>query len=259
MNFEESIGPFELGEGSNYVVLIHGYPESPYNLRLLGEHLAANNFHVFAPLLPGFGKNYEYLYEHSSWQEWVREIDDLIKKIKEKDLHNIFVSGISMGGFLTLYTAIHHPEIKAIAPICGPVYVKGALKSIVPVVQKFTKYVTDAKEFEIDVMDPEVQKDPVLLELHKRYNKIVLKSVNSELKLMKMVKKNLKKITQPILICQGRKDKTVPLETPDYIYDRVSSQEKSIKWYENSGHTVTLDYDKEELFKDITAFFKKYI
>jgi carboxylesterase len=259
MNFEESVGSFELGEGTNYVVLIHGYPESPYNVRLLGEHLAANGFHVFAPLLPGFGVNYEYLYEHSSWKEWVREIDNVINQIKEKNPKNIFVSGISMGGFLTLYTAIHHPEIKGLAPICGPVYVKGVLKWIVPIVQKFTKYVSGTEEFEIDVIDPEVKKDPILVELHKRYNKIVLKGVNSELKLMKMVKKNLKRITQPILICQGRKDKTVPPETPGYIYDRVSSKDKVIKWYENSGHTVTRDYDKEELFKDITSFFKKYI
>lgn len=259
MSFEEKVGSFEFGSGSNYVILLHGYPESPYNLRLLGEFLAANGFHVFGPLLPGFGRNYEYLHEHSDWREWIKAVDDLIEKIKVEGSQNIFVSGISMGGFITLYIAIHHPEIKAIASICGPVYVKGALKYIVPITKIFTKYVKSAENGEMDVMDPKVQQDPTLIELDKHHNKIVLKGVSSELKLMKMVKKNLKHITQPILICQGRKDKTVPPEIPQYIYDHVSSQDKTIKWYENSGHILTLDYDKDKLFEDIATFFKKYI
>lgn len=259
MNFEDKVASFELGSGSNYVILIHGYPESPYNIQLLGEYLAANDFHVFGPLLPGFGKDYEYLHKHSDWREWIKAIDDLIEEIKAKGSQNIFISGISMGGFITLYSAINHPEIKAIASMCGPVYVKGALKYIVPIVRIFTKYVKSAEIGEEYVMDPEVQQDPILLELNKRHNKVVLKGVSSELKLMKMVKKNLKRITQPILICQGRKDKTVPPETPQYIYDHVSSQDKTIKWYENSGHVLTLDYDKDKLFEDIATFFKKYI
>ncbi|MHA1488827.1 MAG: alpha/beta hydrolase [Promethearchaeota archaeon] len=258
MNFEENVSSFELGEGSNNVILIHGYPESPYDVRLLGKYLAANGFHVFGPLLPGFGKDYEYLYKHSNWREWIKEIDNLINTIKKKELQNIFVSGISMGGFITLYTAIHHPEVKAIAPICGPVFVKSVLKYIIPLTKIFTKYVT-ITESEIDVMDPNIQHDPIILKLKQKHNKVVLKGVSSELTIMKKVRKNLHRITQPILICQGRNDNTIPLETPKYIYERVSSQDKTIKWYENSGHLLTLDYDKEELFEDIATFFKKYI
>jgi len=243
----------------NHVILIHGYPDSPYTLRSLGEYLTVNGFHVFAPLLPGFGKNFEYLYEHSSWKEWVETIDNLIDRVKKEGSKNIFVSGHSMGGFLTLYTAIYHPEIKALAPICGPVYVKSVLKYIVPIMAIFKKYVTDAQGDMIDVIDPSLFKDPIFQELRKHYDKVVFKAVNSELKLMKMVRKHLQEITQPILICQSQKDKTVPLDTPDYIHDRVSSQEKEIKWYENSGHYITFDNDKEKLFADISAFFKKHI
>jgi len=259
MSFEENVSSFELGSGSNYVILIHGYPESPYYFRPLGKYLATNGFHVFGPLLPGFGKDYEYLYKHSDWREWIEAIDDLIEKITVKSPQNIFVSGISMGGFITLYTAIHHPEIKAIVSMGGPVYVKGALKYMVPLAKIFSKYVKNPGNGEMDVVDPKVQQNPTLIELNKRHSKVVLKGVSSELKLMKMVKKNLKHITQPILICQGRKDKTVPPETPQYIYDHVSSHDKTIKWYENSGHILTLDYDKGELFEDITSFFKKYL
>jgi len=259
LSFEEKVGSFELGSGSNYVILIHGYPESPYNVRPLGEYLAKNGFHVFGPLLPGFGKDYEYLYEHSDWHEWIKAVDNLIEKITVNGPNSIFVSGISMGGFITLYTAIHHPEIKAIVSICGPVYVKGALKYLVPIAKIFSKYVKNPQDDGMDVLDPKVQQDPTLIELNRRHNKVVLKGVSSELKLMKMVKKNLKDINQPILICQGRKDKTVPPETPQYIYDHVSSHDKTIKWYENSGHILTLDYDKDDLFEDITSFFKKYI
>lgn len=258
MNYKELVASFELGKGSNYVILIHGYPDSPYTVRNLGEYLAANGFHTLAPLLPGFGTDFEDLYKHSNWHEWIAEINNVIDAIKKRDPQNIFVSGISMGGFIALYTAIHRPEVKAIAPISGPVYVTSKLKWIIPLIKTFKKYATYQND-EIDAMDPSVQQDSVLIELNRRYNKVVFNGISSELKIMKMVRRNLHRIVQPILICQGRKDKTIPLETSKYIYDRVLSEEKTIKWYENSGHFLTLDYDKEELFADITKFFKKHI
>lgn len=250
-NFEKAIASFELGKGPHYVLLLHGYPLSPHDVRELGEHLAADGFHIIAPLLPGFGKNYEYLNEHSDWREWVAEIDHQIELLKKNDIENIFVGGFSLGGTMTLWTAIHHPEVKALAPICGPVYVKGMLKWLIPIVKKFTKYVTI--EGELDV------KDPILEELNRRYDKVVLKAIHSELKLFKHVRNNLHKITQPIMICQGKKDSNIPEDTMDIIYENISSQDKQIKWYENSGHFLPYDVDKEELFSDVSAFFKQFI
>ena len=53
---------------------------------------------------------------------------------------NIFISGISMGGTATLYTASQHPEIKALAPINGPVLIKEKSSIFVGFLAKFVKY-----------------------------------------------------------------------------------------------------------------------
>ncbi len=254
---EDSIASFELGSGPHHVILLHGYPLSPHDVRLVGEGLARAGFHVIAPLLPGFGRNYEYLYEHSDWKEWVAEIDRQIKLVSTLESKSLFVSGFSLGGTMTLWTAIHHPEVKALAPICGPVHVKGMIKWLIPILKKLTKFVPNNEE--IGDANPSIANDPVLKELDKRYNKIVLNAIHSELKLMKHVRNNLQKITQPILICQGRLDTNIPEDNSDVIYKKVSSEQKQIKYYENSGHFLPYEEDKEEMVSDIVNFFKAHI
>ena len=55
-----STAPFRLEPGNQHharaaVLLLHGFTGSPWEVRPLGESLAARGFHVLAPQLPGHG------------------------------------------------------------------------------------------------------------------------------------------------------------------------------------------------------------
>ena len=54
---------FVLTAGPIGVLLIHGFPGSPVEMRLIGEYLNEREMTVLAPLLPGHGTTPEDLYQ----------------------------------------------------------------------------------------------------------------------------------------------------------------------------------------------------
>ncbi len=46
-------------------------------------------------------------------------------------------------------------------------------------------------------------------------------------------------------------------DSANIIYDNVESDDKEIKWYEESGHVITFDKEKEQLHEDVYNFLEK--
>ncbi|HWL26975.1 MAG TPA: carboxylesterase, partial [Ureibacillus sp.] len=57
-------------------------------------------------------------------------------------------------------------------------------------------------------------------------------------------------------VAQGRLDHTINLESVNNIYNGVNSYEKELKWYEESGHIITLGPEREQLYEDIYEFLE---
>jgi carboxylesterase len=74
-------------------------------------------------------------------------------------------------------------------------------------------------------------------------------------KLQKLVKRNLVSIGQPLIIFQSKADTLVDPKTEDYVLKHISSSEKKGFLYEKSSHVMSLDVDREAIFKETLAFF----
>ena len=90
------------------------------------------------------------------------------------------------------------------------------------------------------------------------YAKIPLNTLSKIKKLIRITKANLNQLKSPILIIQGNKDQFVPKSSPNFIYNSVSSTDKSIKWFDTT-HEILFSKIKNELFSTITEFLKKFI
>jgi carboxylesterase len=55
---------------------------------------------------------------------------------------------------------------------------------------------------------------------------------------------------------QGRHDDVINPKSADIIIDSIESPVKKIKWYEESGHVITLDKEKDELHEDVLEFLE---
>ena len=60
----------------------------------------------------------------------------------------------------------------------------------------------------------------------------------------------------PILVVQAGQDTIIDPQSANYIYNHVDSDKKDIKWYQNSGHVITIDKEKEKVFEDVYQFLE---
>mgnify|MGYP001617168123 CR=1 FL=1 len=98
-------------------------------------------------------------------------------------------------------------------------------------------------------------------ELKKRiaYKKFPLGAIASALRLIRIVKKEIKKISAPTLVIHSIRDHTMKPESAKYIYRRLRlrPENKKLVYLKRSGHVITADFDKDIVFSEIMKFIGK--
>ncbi len=236
--------PFHFEGNKTGILVIHGFTGSTQSMLPLGEAYHQAGYTVCGPRLKGHGTHYEDM-EQSSYEEWIASVEEGYAWLKER-CETIFVTGLSMGGTLTLYMAERHPEVKAIVPINAAIDIPdmaGALKD--PNQPRF-----------LDSIGSDIKKTDVQ-EL--AYDKTPLASIKEIYTLMTHVKENLSQITCPALLFVSDEDHVVPPENAELIANQITSDEKSTIHLENSYHVATLDHDQQKIIDHSLSFFKKHL
>ncbi|MDW2878594.1 MULTISPECIES: alpha/beta hydrolase [Bacillaceae] len=234
--------PFYYEGGRTGILVSHGFTGSTQSMRPLGEAYAKAGYTVCGPRLKGHGTHYEEM-EQTQYSDWIASIEEGFQWLKER-CDDIFVTGLSMGGTLTLYMAEKHSEIKAIIPINAAVEISdmegaAALQDV-----RF-----------LDAIGSDIKKADVK-EL--AYEKTPVKSIGEIVQLMELVKGGLADIQCPALIFVSSEDHVVPPDNSRLILDRISSKDKKLITMENSYHVATLDNDQQLIIDETLAFIKKY-
>jgi carboxylesterase len=98
---------FELGDGDEACLLIHGFTGSPWDVRPLGEVLAKRYF-VKGIRLPGHGTTPEAM-QHVSHRDWEQAAEDALLSLSR--FRQVFLAGLSMGALLSVLVAARHPSL----------------------------------------------------------------------------------------------------------------------------------------------------
>lgn len=228
-------------EGNRIGILVsHGFTGTTQSMRPLGEAYAKAGYTVCGPRLKGHGTHYEDM-ETTTYEDWIASIEDGFQWLKER-CDTIFVTGLSMGGTLTLYMAEKYPEIRAIIPINAAVDI--------PTMDQVLQL--DGVRF-LDAIGSDI-KNSDIKEL--AYEKTPVQSVKEILKLMDKVKVDLHKISCPALIFVSEEDHVVPPNNSLLIYDNIGSEIKLLHEMENSYHVATLDHDQQTIIEKTLIFIK---
>lgn len=237
----EGAEPFYF-EGNRVGILVsHGFTGSTQSMRPLGEAYAAEGYTVCGPRLEGHGTHYEDM-EQSTYQDWIASVEEGFQWLKER-CDTIFVTGLSMGGTLTLYMAEKYPEIRGIVLINAAI----DIPAMEPVRQ------LEGKGF-LDAIGSDIKK-PGVTEL--AYEKTPIKSIKEILAFMEDVKGNLSKVSCPVLIFVSDEDHVVPPDNSQTIYGHISSETKEINHMKESYHVATLDNDQHMIIDKTLEFIKK--
>ncbi len=116
--------PFDLGSGEDACLLLHGFTGSPWEIRPLGEALAARGLFVRAIQLPGHCTTPEALLDVTH-EDWTRAASEALLSLRGH--RRVFVAGLSMGALLSLLLAASHPaHVHGLALMAPAIHFTGA-------------------------------------------------------------------------------------------------------------------------------------
>jgi carboxylesterase len=234
-------------EGSRTGILVsHGYTGSPQSMRYLAEGLARAGYTVALPRLKGHGTTPADM-ATSAASDWIADLNSALQWLQER-CDTFFVTGLSMGGTLTLYMAGQYPGLfKGIIPINAVIFVNSpdmaSLAYMAGVPAEIPGVGGDIKAAGVTEL---------------AYTVLPVATIKELMALMKVTEELLPRITCPALIITSRQDHIVPPANAEYILNRIASEDKRILWLEDSYHVATLDNDKDRIVQESIAFIQAH-
>ncbi len=247
---------FELeGDGSVGVVLQHGFTGSPWEVRYLGERLAAAGFSVSGPLLPGHGTTVDDL-DHTRWQDWAEHVERAVDAMAKR-VDRVAIVGQSLGGLLALYVGSRRANLTSVSTLAAPLWLDGISGRVAGWAQRRSQR-PDAKlpikaipKFGgSDVLDPISRAE------NPCYPSIPLKALGQLAELMTVVDAALSKVTQPTLVLHARQDHTAPVACADRIAEATNAER--VRILPRSYHLIAVDVERDIVAAEVIQFVRKH-
>jgi len=241
--------PFDLaprGTGAAAALCIHGLTGTPYEVRPLGEALAARGVRARGPLLAGHGGSPEAL-ARVAYADWVDDVRAELVALR-RDHERVFVCGLSLGGLLTLWLAANE-AVDAAAAIGTPL----RFRAVVPLAVALGRFVRPMlpKNRGSDIADDAAR------ERHPSMPVMPTESVHQLIRLQRVVRRCLPDIRVPLLVAHGALDRTAMPSNLEAIASAVSSRRIERIELEASAHVVPVDRDGPRLCAAVADFFAK--
>ncbi|EKU48479.1 alpha/beta hydrolase [Staphylococcus massiliensis] len=233
--------PFFFEEGKRAVLLLHGFTGNSSDVRQLGRYLQKKGYTSHAPHYEGHAAPPEEILE-SSPHVWYKNALDGYDYLVEQGYDEIAVAGLSLGGVYALKLSLNR-DVKGIVTMCSPMYLKteGAMfEGVLEYARNFKKY--EGKD------EATIEK-----EMEAFHPTNTLKELQETIQ---DVRDHVDEVFDPLFVVQAKQDKMINTDSANVIYEESDSDEKSIKWYENSGHVITIDKEKEQVFEDVYNFLE---
>lgn len=235
--------PFTFEAGPRAVLLLHGFTGHTADVRMLGRFLEKKGYTSHAPIYRGHGAPPEELIETRP-DQWWEDVQKAFQHLKDLGYNEIAVAGLSLGGVFSLKLA-YSQNIKGVIPMCAPMFFDNE-KQLTSGFQVFSKEYKQLEGKDEDTIQKEVS---YLME----NSSPMFEALGN---LITDVKSNVDTIYTPAMVVQARLDKMINPASATYIYENVEAELKEIKWYEESGHVITIDKEKEQLHEDIYQFLE---
>lgn len=249
----EQAKPFLLkGTNGKGVLLTHGFTGSPADLLEFGQYLNDKGYTVKGVRLPGHGTTPEHLANVRS-DDWQAAMNDGLNELLAHT-PTVYALGNSFGGNLTYHLSRERPgAIRRIITIGSPIWIsRHHLNTLLlPFVKRFRRFV---KKRWVNMTQ---QTRDQLLESG-TYLTIPLPALHEMLKFItNFTRRELPSVTTPALVMHSSRDIVVAKRSANFIFNRLGSRVKELRWIPNSYHNPFVDAADESFFAQLERFFRK--
>jgi carboxylesterase len=262
------VEPFYFERGPVGCLLVHGFGGSPAEMRGLGGYLAERDVTALGVLLTGHDGTPEE-FGRVRWQDWVASVDKGLAQLRAR-CTVVFVAGLSLGGLLTLDAATRG-QLDGVVVMSAPITLGGldAMLVLMPVIRRVMPWWYPLRDANFD--DPALRAelarrvpagqlnldDPQAVDWLRHNARVSTRAIDQFGQFMRRVRRELPTVRVPLLVMQGCRDEWVPSECPSEIFARVSSRDKELLWFEQSGHQLVDGPERETVWQVVYRFIAR--
>jgi carboxylesterase len=244
--------PFLLpGSSTHACLLLHGLGGGAYEMQWIGQHLNGLGLTVQSVLYPGHDQRAKKM-PRSHWQDWYAHIVDSYLALSQSH-EQVSLVGFSTGCLLGLNLAMQHPTFKLVmmAPYLGLKHEWYYGLPLEAYINTLGYVIRDVPRLRLPISDPIIEK---LARKAAFFSTFSLDAVRSAIELMEQVQPKLSSLNNPMLIVQSKKDTVVDPASASILYQQISSTDKQLFWLKDSDHVISLDRERNEVFRVVGEF-----
>jgi carboxylesterase len=246
------VSPFRFDGDRRGLLLVHGFCGTPFEMRPLGEALAARGFSVVGPALAGHAAEAARLV-HTDWSDWYRSVERAFDELHART-DSVGVCGQSLGGLLALELARRRgAEVAAVATLAGALFIKPWMRDGIrrAAASRLLRHATIPKLFGSDIADRAMRRaNPS--------RGMPIGALASLLDCMEHVRARLGEIDRPALVVHARMDHTIPFAAADELAARLAGPVERLT-LERSHHVISLDVERAPLAAHLGGFFERQL
>lgn len=245
------------------VTIIPGFNSHSGYYEWVATQLTADGIAVYAIDLRGRGKSDGERFYVQNFEDYVTDVASFVSMVKEKEKGlPVFMLGHSAGGVVACnYALDHQPELVGL--ICesfayqvpAPDFALAVLKGLSHIAPHAHVLKLHNEDFSRDTAVVDFMNSDPLIAHETQPTQTVAAMVRADERL----KKEFPKITLPLLILHGTKDKATKPGGSRYFFETAGSNDKTLKLYEGSFHDPLNDLDKQLVIADIRSWINERI
>ena len=227
------------------ILLLHGFTGTPKSMKPWGRTLGEQGWRVRVPRLPGHGTRWQDM-NITTWHDWYAEADRNLRELQSA-CRSVFVMGLSMGGSLTLRLAEEHSAgIAGIVLVNPAVHTERKDRFALPIIKHL---VGSFPGISNDIAKPGQDEGA--------YDRIPLKAAASMQELWSVIRADIAKVDQPLLLLRSATDHIVEPSNGAWIMANTSSSDRTEIILERSFHVATLDHDADLIEQSSIDFVRR--
>lgn len=230
---------------------MHGFTATPDEMRPLADVLTSHGFPLHAVCLAGHATSVEDLAQ-TVWSDWFASVEAGLAALR-RDVRHVAVCGMSLGGLLSLHLAAQQPTaVDALAVYGVPIRIADVRARWLPVLAR-VPWVARRWAIIPKGDGPDIS-DAAARAASRSYRAMPLAGIVQLIRLQGIVRRELRRITQPALLLHGRHDHSAAVANLALLRRSLGSRWIEAHVLERSWHIVTLDVERDEVGR-LTADF----
>jgi carboxylesterase len=243
--------PFLFPGSKTGCLLIHGFTGSPKEMRWMGEYLAGRGYSVLGVRLAGHATDPQDMIRSRSG-DWIASVEDGYHYLRGLADH-IYLIGLSMGGLLSLLMSTRL-DVRGVVGISTPYGLRRDWRlNFIEILSFFQSYMPKVKAPPgSGWFDQQAWRE------HVSYPQNPVRSIAELNKLSALMRSALPQVKVPVLLVHSKDDGYVLPDNLEGIYrGLVNLQDKTRFYVKNSGHVVTRDAARDQVFMAVADFIDR--